>query len=217
MFQSTHPHGVRLSASLRDCKCNSFNPRTRTGCDWRPAYARTIHISFNPRTRTGCDCRFRRFNCFFVCFNPRTRTGCDNIVCDIENEVYVSIHAPARGATSSLTRSTYIIGVSIHAPARGATLSKAIDRRELQFQSTHPHGVRLNPKHVEALIALFQSTHPHGVRHLDVISNGLRHNVSIHAPARGATVIIIHIIKSCKFQSTHPHGVRPQRSCTSSI
>ena len=33
-------------------------------------------------------------------------------------------------------------------------------------------------------------------------------DVSIHAPAWGATVATTHITYSAQFQSTHPHGVR---------
>ena len=33
MFQSTHPHGVRLYSSVVDMILTGFNPRTRTGCD----------------------------------------------------------------------------------------------------------------------------------------------------------------------------------------
>ena len=38
---------------------NSFNPRTRTGCD-RLNFENYIPdaYGFNPRTRTGCDCAF---------------------------------------------------------------------------------------------------------------------------------------------------------------
>jgi len=54
-------------------------------------------------------------------FNPRTRTGCDVI-------------ARCR---------MVLLSISIHAPARGATLNY-VQFAELQaFQSTHPHGVRL--------------------------------------------------------------------------
>ena len=35
-FQSTHPHGVRLDASINETANSiSFNPRTRTGCDYK--------------------------------------------------------------------------------------------------------------------------------------------------------------------------------------
>ena len=56
----------------------------------------------------------------------------------------------------------------------------------ISFQSTHPHGVRLNVPSALCNICLFQSTHPHGVR-------------------RVQTFITIMVLQ---FQSTHPHGVR---------
>ncbi|VDA99915.1 Octaprenyl diphosphate synthase / Dimethylallyltransferase / (2E,6E)-farnesyl diphosphate synthase / Geranylgeranyl pyrophosphate synthetase [Olavius algarvensis spirochete endosymbiont] len=78
-----------------------------------------------------------------ISFNPRTREGCDGRAAGPQTRCYVSIHAPARGATVSASRlrslalfqSTHPRGVrhrsalvvegrstvSIHAPARGAT------------------------------------------------------------------------------------------------
>ncbi len=56
-------------------------------------------------------------------------------------------------------------GISIHAPARGATgRSGPLDPSSHGFQSTHPHGVRLqhDPQCQDTFV--FQSTHPHGVR-----------------------------------------------------
>ena len=78
-------------------------------------------------------------------FNPRTHTGCD--VRQIGKEVFnvVSIHAPTRGATQIMHR-------DIH----GSTM----------FQSTHPHGVRLEGLRDIVESCQFQSTHPHGVRRL---------------------------------------------------
>ena len=55
------------------------------------------------------------------CFNPRTREGCDQFAADSEQEHEVSIHAPARGATSYHPMDDMVEIVSIHAPARGAT------------------------------------------------------------------------------------------------
>ncbi len=102
------------------------------------------------------------------------------------------------------------INVSIHAPAWGATRfpfpafdkAKSFNprtrvgcdqrdretlRRLIQFQSTHPRGVRLYVVLSGCSVTKFQSTHPRGVRRL------LRR----HRPHR------------CReFQSTHPRGVR---------
>ena len=55
-------------------------------------------------------------------FNPRTHTGCDY---PIQKEHYSTIY------------------VSIHAPTRGATTDGLQPTLEAVFQSTHPHGVRL--------------------------------------------------------------------------
>ena len=57
--------------------------------------------------------------------------------------VRVSIHAPTRGATSHRHMYTAQIGVSIHAPTRGATKYGRSKSNLIEFQSTHPRGVRL--------------------------------------------------------------------------
>jgi len=97
-------------------------------------------------------------------FNPRTRTGCDSGHRLRHESNSVSIHAPARGATSNDTYALSSCCVSIHAPARGATGVEANPTTLLWFQSTHPHGVRHRNSLIPRHVALFQSTHPHGVR-----------------------------------------------------
>ncbi len=97
------------------------------------------------------------------------------------------------------------------------------------FQSTYPHGVRPWNRLTKRLHGMFQSTHPHGVRHeslpecddsagfnprtrmgcdKDLNSFCVRYEVSIHAPAWGATSGLPLHISFDQFQSTHPHGVR---------
>ena len=61
----------------------------------------------------------------------------------------------------------------------------------------------------------FQSTHPHGVRHYAVSCMKQHSIVSIHAPARGATVEERKEPKGGEFQSTHPHGVRLRKAADS--
>ena len=57
-----------------------------------------------------------------------------------------------------------VLYVSTHAPARGATCWKKEVAVWRKFQPTHPHGVRppIRPKHASP--NWFQLTHPHGVR-----------------------------------------------------
>ena len=77
MFQSTHPHGVRQKHLLGSEISNSFNPRTRTGCD------------------TVGEVRFALFG---VSIHAPAR-GATRRLPSAMRPLYVSIHAPARGAT----------------------------------------------------------------------------------------------------------------------
>ena len=114
--------------------------------------------------------------------------GCDTPLVAIGHFHVVSIHAPTWGATKTeIPRRTKIV-VSIHAPTWGATVSLASQSLTLQFQSTHPHGVRLHRRLGHQTEKKFQSTHPHGVRRFCKAINLLNR----------------------WFQSTHPHGVRLQ-------
>ncbi len=123
-------------------------------------------------------------------FNPRTRVGCDSENSgDVLAASCVSIHAPAWGATS-----------------RCAAWVLEID----EFQSTHPRGVRRLSSHSDFSASReFQSTHPRGVRPNTIYDNCIYccfnprtrvgcdasdwiprvcvKQVSIHAPAWGAT------------------------------
>ncbi len=131
--------------------------------------------------------RQRRHDSRTVGFNPRSHTGSDLPLTPCTLSLFVSIHAPTRGATAfvapnakrALTfQSTlphgerplalgqfFFLGVSIHAPTRGATFSKIASWMVLRFQSTLPHGERQYDR--------------------SLLAAGLQ--VSIHAPTRGAT------------------------------
>ena len=103
-------------------------------------------MDFNPRSREGSDCQLDRSVSFHGYFNPRSREGSDKAFEDERRTVKISIHAPARGATTTgwttewthtnfnprsregsddQAREGYSLEaqISIHAPARGATLS----------------------------------------------------------------------------------------------
>ena len=54
---------------------------------------------FNPRPRAGGDAIHLHSTAIYLCFNPRPRAGGDHIVVAACCAAYVSIHAPARGAT----------------------------------------------------------------------------------------------------------------------
>ena len=100
--------------------------------------------------------------------------------------------------------------ISIHAPARGATTRYIQSPHSLCiFQSTHPRGVRQIYIDSDVLTETFQSTHPRGVRLFVGLIYCKIGFISIHAPARGATWILFSPpIPRFIFQSTHPRGVR---------
>ena len=97
--------------------------------------------------------------------------------------------------------------VSIHAPAWGATFQTDQDPYAHQFQSTPPHGGRQKSpfKRFQEL-----SFNPRPRMGGDIISIPLSqvNTVSIHAPAWGATIVMLLMVSTAMFQSTPPHGGR---------
>ena len=121
----------------------------------------------------------------------------------------ISIHAPAWGATSIVFNVALAMIISIHAPAWGATIHSCT--MESAFGDFNPRtrvgcdepfmlgfGVEIQ----------FQSTHPRGVRLLRCACQGFFDGISIHAPAWGATQLTSSAPSAGVFQSTHPRGVR---------
>ena len=82
-------------------------------------------------------------------------------------------------------------------------------RRADSFQSTRPHGARPGYDGRADRQVEFQSTRPHGARPVSVSLRVAEDDVSIHAPAWGATIPDGAILKvKIPFQSTRPHGAR---------
>ncbi len=76
-FQSTRPHGARHFHNGEGSYTGSFNPRARVGRDTTSALHEVVTTGFNPRARMGRD--------------PRLEIQWSSD--------FVSIHAPAWGAT----------------------------------------------------------------------------------------------------------------------
>ncbi len=130
-------------------------------------------LCFNPRARAGRDAGSRwlstqmtKIGYAFQSTRPRGARLTTTATTSAVN--YVSIHAPARGATAkhgctiAVDQST----VSIHAPARGATRIRA-SRAIGSMQCFNPRA--------------------RAGRDGNALRHGHDHDVSIHAPARGAT------------------------------
>ena len=78
VFQSTHPCGVRRFRQFSCHTKQSFNPRTRVGCDQlHPSRYYQCYVSIHAPVwgATSLLLLCRRFGSF----NPRTRVGCDMV------------------------------------------------------------------------------------------------------------------------------------------
>ena len=102
-FQSTHPRRVRHVRCLHLSRCGNISIHAPAkGATNRCARRGLDNYNFNPRTREGCDLMpFVPIKVFFY-FNPRTREGCDLFSSLALLKLFISIHAPAKGATPLL-------------------------------------------------------------------------------------------------------------------
>ena len=143
--------------------------------------------------------------------------------------LYISIHAPTRGATKFKRTSCNNYNISIHAPTRGATVylcyydifhlyfnprsHEGSDGRTSftfffsgVFQSTLPRGERLTENMVFIILYRFQSTLPRGERRMPFNAYALVWNISIHAPTRGATKYSFSIFRYVYFNPRSHEG-----------
>ena len=96
---------------------------------------------------------------------------------------------PREGGDLHMTQLADHVAISIHAPARGATVSPSYGLLPSVFQSTPPRGGRQRKKEIGLNDFLFQSTPPRGGRHHSIDQLYQKPDwISIHAPARGATI-----------------------------
>ena len=141
-------------------------------------------------------------------FNPRAREGRDISGLTSDQIGTISIHAPARGATFYTVEDTRRRRrISIHAPARGATGHLGQDLLRLPFQSTRPRGARPTRNLSYSPNPELKTPPPQG-RGPTIASDTFR-PISIHAPARGATLNNPVCYSDPGFQSTRPRGARP--------
>ena len=166
-FQSTRPRGARpaLPCARRDGSRVSIHAPAR-GATPKLGLPSSWPIGFNPRAREGRDWRCNTPTGTSRCFNPRAREGRDR-----------------------LTRPIRITRPCFNPRAREGRdyrycLQRAVHK---EFQSTRPRGARPARHTCSQPRRTFQSTRPRGARRpvLHVLHDDV--DVSIHAPARGAT------------------------------
>jgi len=167
-FQSTRPHGARLQPRVSHKQgSGGFNPRAHTGRDTISIPTSGDGLTFQSTRPHGarpapCPTWCHRP----TCFNPRAHTGRD---ADWRAGATPWPRFNPRAHTGRDPRHRY---------ARAGML---------WFQSTRPHGARLNRWAILPGMLAFQSTRPHGARPVISGIGCWPSPVSIHAPTRGAT------------------------------
>ena len=204
-----------------------------------PAKGATEHLfatpapkqNFNPRSREGSDITIYRIAHRRSHFNPRSREGSDEIWQCKDGRSDISIHAPAKGATQSSLCRLLASSFQSTLPRRerrnflsfpcsrghfnprsreGSDCKIAVFAKKIQvFQSTLPRRERLDQWRIYSAFLEFQSTLPRRERHLQGLQKYNICLISIHAPAKGATIKSFSHIASTKFQSTLPRRERP--------
>ena len=209
MFQFTLPRGERLyielgvrkvhvsihapargataSQALPPRRSNCFNSRSREGSDLdgfveRYALGVSIHAPARGATTRSRVC----YN--LTCFNSRSREGSDFETVFVNDGVGVSIHAPARGATWEFPHTSGEANQFQFTLPRGERHDSPVYLLlDSLFQFTLPRGERLLPVLQRNGFSGFQFTLPRGERPTTRQEILRDMEVSIHAPARGAT------------------------------
>ena len=122
-------------------------------------------------------------------------------------ELFVSIHTPTQGVTSSKVISRLLYNVSIHTPTQGVTECRFLLTTPQKCFNPHTHaGCDIANSYTSSLHYSFQSTHPRRVWPHYRYRFYFCH-VSIHTPTQGVTKMPISVSASSRFQSTHPRRV----------
>ena len=156
-----------------------------------PIFAAILRIGFNPRARGGRDSLagfLHALSTGFQSTRPRGARPTSGFICMIN--AYVSIHAPAGGATSAQRSGPpQRLEVSIHAPAGGATAQKQTRSWSALGFNPRARGGRDPQKPAAEESPKVVSIHaPAGGATIYAAWRGPLAPVSIHAPAGGATL-----------------------------
>ena len=147
----------------------------------------TLHHYFNPRSREGSDSDRLFTPPLLQYFNPRSREGSDLVYHANFRKCCISIHAPAKGATTTSRHLGNDVKISIHAPAKGATEIRASCAKFSTFQSTLPRRERRSS---DRRLHRSMSISIHAPAKGATLCRALlfsKFDISIHSPAKGAT------------------------------
>ena len=168
LFQSTPPHEGELGWMARSGWGLRFNPRPRTRANPRRSPSGSLFAGFNPRPRTRANFSSASVGSILLSFNPRPRTR----------------------ANLTVDTSAFTVAEFQSTPPHEGELVQEFGIADRRGFNPRPR-TRAN-EYVAAVSAgdwWFQSTPPHEGEPGNAAEQGVRGDVSIHAPARGRTVV----------------------------
>ena len=193
IFQSTLPRGERLALFSISFRCKYISIHAPAwGATTTSVTCVSIELYFNPRSRVGSDTAFQPGIVPPLNFNPRSRVGSDReAVLKKANYKCISIHAPAWGATAR---------------------SRKIGCCCLNFNPRSRVGSDKNHKTCKGEQRYFNPRSRVGSDGAIEEDAKAKQEISIHAPAWGATVVRMRVSIDCvEFQSTLPRGERQRK------
>ena len=114
--------GATFFLGSKPCSRNSFNPRTRVGCDSGPWNNHHQRCGFNPRTRVGCDIIWVCLLVSPILFQSTHPRGVRPTYTARPRKLFEFQSTHPRGVRPHTRMLTLVpVRVSIHAPAWGAT------------------------------------------------------------------------------------------------
>ena len=184
--------GATQSGSNSSRFLSNFNPRSREGSDGRRSVLRMHIPDFNPRSREGSDkAAINRYTKAGLISIHAPARGATSLPIPGFRDMRISIHAPARGATVSWKSFPSLSTISIHAPARGATQARS--ESFWKCRNFNPRSREGSDFFPYALVKMETDFNPRSREGSDDYYFPILANIgiSIHAPARGATPISI--------------------------
>ena len=211
IFQSTLPRRERplLLILLKDGE--HFNPRSHEGSDQEPH-----NIYFQPCISIHAPTKGATvpiaYHFLFIYVFQSTLPRRERPISAIFEMSFDSFQStlPREERHYRLCNRPYGSKISIHAPARGATAEAIRIRGSGQY--FNPRSRERSDKSFHFMLFVLCNFNPRSRERSDqsCIKCLKSLAISIHAPARGATIIIMLAIKSSEFQSTLP---REERLC----
>ena len=170
-------------------------------------YDGPVDVSIHAPARRA-TCPYPSYRDGITSFNPRPRAAGDVPIPFISGRHHKFQSTPPRGGRLLLTLRAVLNGQFQSTPPRGGRqVLLAVGALFRKFQSTPPRGGRPSVIDNLCVVSPFQSTPPRGGR--QPRQNAIfTEEVSIHAPARGATVQRVLRAPIFRFQSTPPRGGR---------